>query len=260
MPTKIEWTRRPGGPRGQTWNPWWGCDKIAKECDHCYAAALASRRLPAGPKGTAAKGEWTGTIARNSPPVWADPLKWPAGTLVFTCSMSDFWHEDVPLAWLDEALAVIESTPLTYQILTKRVGNIARRLAALNRRLPANVWIGATIGHPQSLPLLKPLRRIEASVRFLSVEPLLAPMVPGLDLVGIRWVIAGGESGPKARPCHPDWVRAVRDLCVTGGIAFFFKQWGKWANNPVPREHDLDPDAKGGATLDGRLWRAFPAR
>jgi protein gp37 len=173
--------------------------------------------------------------------------------------MSDFWHERVPLEWLDEALDVIEATPhLTYQILTKRPGNIARKLADLKRTLPKNVWIGATIGHPKSLPLLKPLRRVKASLRFLSVEPLLAPMVPGLDLDGIGWVIAGGESGHHARPCDPDWMRAVRDLCVAHRVPLFLKQWGKWANSPTPRGQELDPHAKGGATLDGRLWREFP--
>jgi protein gp37 len=129
--------------------------------------------------GVAAKVEWTGAITRGSPTVWQAALKWPQGSRVFTCSMSDFWHEKVPPGWLDEALDVIEATPhLAYQILTKRPGNIARRLATLKRGLPANVWAGATIGHPKSLPLLKPLRRIEASVRFLSVEPLLDAMVP----------------------------------------------------------------------------------
>jgi protein gp37 len=250
--TKIEWTDR-------TWNPWWGCDKIALECDECYAAVLASRNLHPIHAGVAIKGEWTGEITQATPTVWKAPHNWPSGSRVFTCSMSDFWHERVPLEWLDEALAVMEATPhLIYQILTKRPGNAPRKLAALNRRLPANVWAGATIGHPQSLPLLKPLLRLDASVRFLSVEPLLAPLVPGLDLAGIGWVIAGGESGRNARSCDPEWVRAVRDLCVAGGVAFFMKQWGVWPNNPTPRENELDPKAKGGATLDGRLWREFP--
>jgi protein gp37 len=166
------------------------------------------------------------------------------------------------LTWLDEALDVIEATPwVTYQVLTKRPGNIARKLADLNRRLPTNVWAGATIGHPKSLPLLKPLRRTEAPLLFLSVEPLLAPMVPGLDLSGIGWVIGGGESpgtGHPARPCDAEWMRAVRDLCIDRGVPFFLKQWGRWENNPTPVELELDPKAKGGATLDGRLWREFP--
>jgi protein gp37 len=176
--TKIKWTNK-------TWNPWWGCRKIAPECDHCYAASFASRPLPVhkAHAGVAERGEWSGKITRSSPTVWNAPLRWPAGSLVFTCSMSDFWHEDVPLDWLAEALDVIEATPaLTYQILTNRPGNLARKLTALNRSLPDNVWIGATVGHIDSLPVLKPLRRVAAKLRFLSVEPLLMPMVPGLDL------------------------------------------------------------------------------
>ena len=108
--------------------------------------------------------------------------------------------------------------------------------------------------------LLKPLRHIEASIHFLSVEPLLAPMVPGLDLAGNDWVIGGGESPGRlrARPCDPDWMRALRDLCIARGVPFFLKQWGAWQNNPTPRDQELDPKAHGGATLDGRLWREFP--
>jgi len=161
--------------------------------------------------------------------------------------------------FIDAIVAVMHAASHhTYQILTKRPANLARKLAALNRHLPTNVWAGATTGHPKSLPLLKPLLRVEAPVRFVSVEPLLAPMIPGFDLAGIGWVIAGGESGHDARPCDPEWMRAVRDLCVAHDVPFFLKQWGVWENNPTPRGRELDPDAKGGATLDGRLWREFP--
>jgi protein gp37 len=115
---------------------------------------------------------------------------------------------------------------------------------------------------PEIAAALEALLRIPAPKRFLSCEALLAPLVPGLDLAGIHWVIGGGESPspfhPNARPCHPDWMRALRDLCVDRGVAFFLKQWGIWANNPTPRDQELDPKAKGGATLDGRLWREFP--
>jgi protein gp37 len=249
--TKIEWT-------DYTWNPWWGCDKIAPECDHCYAAMFASRGLHRVHAGVAVKGDWVGIITRSGPKVWRAPFAWHHPARVFTCSMSDFWHEKVDLALVDEALDVIEATPhLTYQILTKRPGNVQRRLEHLRRRLPPNVWIGATVGHPQSLPLLKPLRRIEATLRFLSVEPLLGPMVPGLDLSGIGWVICGGESGHYARPCDRAWMRPVRDLCVSADVPFFLKQWGTWESNPAP-DDELDKAAKGGATLDGRLWREFP--
>jgi protein gp37 len=158
---------------------------------------------------------------------------------------------------------MVDRTPhLTWLLLSKRPGNAMRKLAALSRCWPDNAWAGTTIGHPRSLPLLKPLLRIPAPKRFLSNEPLLAPVVPGLDLTGIDWCIAGGESPssfhPKARPCHPDWVRALRDLCVDRGVAFFMKQWGHRANNPTPWDEEFDPKAKGGATLDGRLWREWP--
>jgi protein gp37 len=175
--------------------------------------------------------------------------------------MSDFWHEGVPLSWLDEALDVIERTPwLHYLVLTKRPGNIARRLADLGRRTPANAWLGITIGHTKSLPLLKPLLRLEASVRFLSCEPLLTPLAAHLSLAGIDWVIGGGQSGPGAAKCNPEWMRALRDLCLANGVPFFLKQWGTWASNPTPRHKELaGPRTSGGATLDGRLWLEFPA-
>lgn len=234
----------------------------------CYAAIFASRGIREPHKGTATRGEWTGAIHRNTPGVWRAPFIYRPGTvcppltLVFTCSMSDFWHEGVPAEWRAEALDVIAATPhLTYQILTKRPGNIKRQLADLGRCWPDNAWCGLTIGHPKSLPLLKPLLRIDAPKRFLSVEPLLAPMVPGLDLTGIDWVIGGGESpgpGHPARPCDPAWMRALRDLCLDPGVAFFFKQWGQKSNNPTPWAEELDRAARGGATLDGRLWREFP--
>src|SRR5690348_15981011 len=118
--------------------------------------------------------------------------------------MSDFWHESVPLEWLAAALDVIEATPhLIYQILIKRPANALRKLDDLNRKLPRNVWFGVTIGDPQSLPLLKPLRRIDAMLKFLSVEPLLAPVASRLVLDDIGWVICGGQSGRGARPCNP---------------------------------------------------------
>jgi hypothetical protein len=146
-------------------------------------------------RGVAVKGEWTGRISPASEAHWRDPFKYRSGTFCFTCSMSDFSHEDVPLDALVRALDTIDATPwVTYLILTKRPALGTRRLAMLNRRLPGNVWAGATVGHPKSLPLLKPLLGIEAPVHFLSVEPLLAPMVSGLDLSGIDWVIGGGES------------------------------------------------------------------
>jgi protein gp37 len=257
--SSIEWTRF-------TWNPWWGCSEISPECGKhgggqhglCYAAVFAGRGLHAVHAGVANNGKWTGRFTKSAETVWRVPFKWRGG-LVFTCSMSDFWHEDVPLPWLDEALDVIDRTPhLTYQVLTKRPGNVARKLVALRRTLPANVWLGITCGHTKSLAGVRVLRRLDATVRFLSCEPLLTPLVPGLDFDGIGWVICGGQSGRDAAICDATSVRALRDHCGVHGVPFFLKQWGTWESNPTPREQELDMKAKGGATLDGRLWREFP--
>jgi protein gp37 len=262
--TKIEWT-------DYTWNPWWGCSEIAPECGQhdggegfCYAAVFAGRGIPKGDDdqpmhaGVAQAGKWTGKITRSGDAVWQAPFKWRSGR-VFASSMTDFWHEGVPLPWLDETLDVMDRTPrLTYQILSKRPGNIARRLADLKRRLPANVWLGATIGHAKSLPLLKPLLRIDATLRLLSCEPLLTGL-PDLKLDGIGWLIGGGQSGWQAAYCDPAWMRGLRDLCIVSSVPFFLKQWGTWESNPTPREQEMaTPKTKGGATLDGRLWRQFP--
>jgi protein gp37 len=255
--TTIEWTEK-------TWCPWWGCDEIAPECGvhggtgFCYAAVLASRKLFPQHEGVTDHGRWTGKLTRSSDKVRREPLTWRKPTLVFISSMSDIWHENAPLEWLDEVLDIMERTPQhTYQALSKRPGNIARKLADLKRSLPRNVWLGATIGHVKSLPLLKPLLRIDATVRFLSCEPLLTAL-PDLKLDGIGWVIAGGQSGRRAAVCNSDWVRALRDLCVRSEVPLFFKQWGNRASNPAPEQERADETAKGGAMLDGRLWKEYP--
>jgi len=261
--TKIEWT-------DFAWNPFGGCSEISPGCgthaphrSHglCYAAVFASRELHLQHAGVAKGGQWTGHFTISSEAVWQAPFKWPRGKLVFTCSMSDFWHESVPLDWLAEALDVIGRTPhLTYQVLTKRPGLIARKLAELKMELPANVWLGFTMGHKRSLAGLKPLLNVEApNLRFLSCEPLMTEL-PKLDLRDrIGWVIGGGQSGRgNLAVTNPDWMRKLRDNCVGDDAPFFLKQWGNWVSNPTPREDELDALAKGGATLDGRLWREFP--
>jgi protein gp37 len=259
--SQIEWTNH-------TWNCWWGCGKIAPECLKCYAARLAGRGLHPHMVETAAAGDWTGLIVPATESVWNAPFTWKKPSLIFTCSMSDFWHQDVPLPLLDRALDVMDRTPQhIYQILSKRPGNAGRKLAALGRRLPKNVWVGVTIGHTDSLPSLKPFLKIEAPIHFLSDEPLLTSLA-GMPLDGIDWVIVGGESGPTPRRTNADWMRDLRDRSVARGTPFFLKQWGNWESNPTPRHLELDPPrlegkkkvgSKGGATLDGRLWREFPA-
>jgi protein gp37 len=270
--TKIEWT----GQGGATWNPYWGCRECAPECgvhgpggEHgiCYAAADASRNRHPIHAGVAVNGKWTGVITRSSDAVWQEPFSCKPGTFAFTCSMGDFAHEAVPLEWQAEAFDVMDRTPfVTYLLLTKRPATLARVLAKLGRELPPNVSLGVTIGHENSVPLLKVLLSIKATKHFLSCEPLLTSLA-GMDLTGVDWVIAGGQSGPNAAICNPDWVRDLRDRCVAQGIAFFLKQWGTWASNPTLKYYELDPPrvvngkhvgSKGGATLDGRLWREFP--
>lgn len=269
--SKIEWTAL-NGKRGFAWNCWWGCTEVAPECGRmfsgegavCYAALFASRGLHTHYRGVAAKGKWTGKILPCTEDVWSAPFAWERqspGAGVFASSMTDIFHEGVPIEWLAALLDVMDRTPgIIYLLLTKRPAIAIRRLAELKRGLPANAWFGVTIGHRQSLPLLKPLRRIECATKYLSNEPLLTALVPGLDLTDIKWCITGGQSGSRALPCNPDHVRQIRDLCCARGVAFFHKQWGTWASNPTPRHLELaDPKVtKGGATLDGRLWRDFP--
>ena len=172
------------------------------------------------------------------------PKTWRKPRLVFVNSMSDLFHGRVPVAFLERVFEVMADTPRhTYQVLTKR----PERAAFLADRLPwpPNVWLGASVESNDYLWRAEQLRAIPARIRFLSLEPLLAP-VPDLDLAGLDWVIVGGESGPGARPLEPDWARAVRDRCGEANVPFFFKQWGGVHKHRT------------GRTLDGRTWDGFP--
>jgi protein gp37 len=172
------------------------------------------------------------------------PRHWRAPRTVFVNSMSDLFHGAVDEEFIAQVFEVMADCPRhTFQVLTKR----SQRLAALADRLnwPANVWMGVSIENDRYRFRADDLRSVDAAVRFLSVEPMLGP-VGNLDLDGIDWVIAGGESGAGARPVDPGWVRDLRDRCIGGGIAFFFKQWG-----------GTTPKA-GGRILDGRTWDQMP--
>jgi protein gp37 len=165
---------------------------------------------------------------------------------VFVDSMSDLFHARVPLAFVRQVMDVMRETPQhTYQVLTKR----SRRLARIGNQLdwPANVWMGVSVENADALGRVDELRRVPAAVRFLSCEPLLGPL-DGIDLEGIGWVIAGGESGPRARPMDPQWVADLRDVCQQAEIPFFFKQWG-----------GRTPKA-GGRILDGQTYDEMPER
>jgi protein gp37 len=230
--SRIEWT-------DATWNPWMGCAKVSPGCAHCYMFT-DQRRYGTDP-----------AVVRRSKTRFDEPLRWKAALLVFTCSWSD-WFIPAADGWRDEAWDVIRRTPhLTYQILTKRPELIADRLPADWGSGWPNVWLGTSIENRRFVQRADVLREAPATVRFISAEPLLGPLA-GLRLEHIDWLIAGGESGPRARRCDPDWVRQLRDRCQAEGVAFFFKQWGSVR---------VGGRGKGGhdeALLDGRRWLEMP--
>ena len=210
--SRIEWTET-------TWNPVTGCTKISQGCKNCYADRMSRRLQAMG----VAKYRGGFSVAVH-PQALGDPLRWREPRLVFVNSMSDLFHEDVPTAFIEAVFKVMnEAHHHTFQVLTKRPS----RVSAFSGRLrwAPNIWLGTSIESEQCLHRLDFLRRADARPKFLSLEPLLGPL-PGLTLEGVDWVIAGGESGPGARPMHSQWVRDIRDKCVATGVPFFFKQWG----------------------------------
>ncbi|SHN77483.1 protein gp37 [Desulfitobacterium chlororespirans DSM 11544] len=277
--SRIEWT-------DHTWNPWQGCHPVSPGCDHCYMYRDKNRY-----------GQDPATVKRSSNQTFRSPLKLKSG-LVFTCSWSDFFIEEAD-EWREEAWEIIRKTPqLTYQILTKRPVNIVDRLPSDWGNGWPNVWLGVTAENQEQADKRIPLLlRIPAAVRFVSVEPMLGPINlmyidhdwqtnaltgkqfdmgrPWKDTGKLAWVICGGETGPGARPMHPDWVRDLRDQCRATDVPFLFKQWGEYA----PCDHfsgiltpgpvislDGQPNGlmakvgkvKAGRLLDGRTWDEFP--
>ena len=239
--TNIEWTE-------VTWNPVTGCDRTSPGCDNCYALRFAGRLKAMGQARYQRDGD-----PRTSGPGFAitchddlvdKPRGWRTARLVFVNSMSDLFHPEVPLEFIRGVFATMEETSRhTYQILTKR----SKRLMQLADELPwpRNVWMGVSVENARYRFRIDHLRRVPARVRFLSVEPLIAPLGK-VDLDGIHWVIVGGESGPGARPVKEEWITEVRDQCVDAGVAFFFKQWG----GRTPKS--------GGRELDGTTWDELP--
>lgn len=239
--TKIEWTEH-------TWNPTTGCTKISPGCKNCYAEALAKRLRAMGANGYDNGFKLSIMEARLK-----QPLQRKKPTIYFVNSMSDLFHEGIDNSFLDRVFDVIRKTPHhTYQILTKR----AERLPAYfgRRKLPENVWLGVSVEDKKyGVPRIDYLRRINATVRFLSVEPLLED-IGEVDLRKIHWVIVGGESGPKARLMKPEWVENIRIQCEEQGAAFFFKQWGGWGADGKKRSK-----AENGREFKGRTWNEMPA-
>jgi protein gp37 len=225
--TGIEWTDK-------TWNPSTGCNKVSPGCTHCYAEAL-TKRFPNNFK--------NGFALTLHPERLLEPLRWRKPSRIFVNSMSDLFHEEVPVSFLKDVFEVIRQTPWhIYQILTKR----HERLVELAPQLEwhENIWMGVSVENQNYAHRVDYLRSCPAKVRFLSCEPLLGSLK--LDLTGIDWVIVGGESGHKHRPIKPEWVREIKNQANTSGAAFFFKQWG-----------GIHPKAAG-RLLDGEIWNEMP--
>lgn len=237
----IEWTEA-------TWNPTTGCDRISAGCDNCYALTLAKRLKAMGSTKYQTDGD-----PRTSGPgfgvaLHADaldiPRRWRDPRTVFVNSMSDLFHARVPLAYVQQVFTVMRETPRhTFQVLTKRAARLAK--VAHHLDWPANVWMGVSVEDDTHRERVNHLREVPAAVRFISAEPLLGPLAD-LDLDGVDWLIAGGESGQGCRPMDPAWVRDLRDQCRSAGTAFFFKQWG----GRTPKV--------GGRLLEGRTWDEMP--
>ncbi|MBI1245946.1 MAG: DUF5131 family protein [Alphaproteobacteria bacterium] len=243
--SRIEWTEA-------TWNPVAGCSILSPGCTNCYAMRMAARLEAMGmekyaglTRKSGGRAKWTGKIKLDEASLEL-PKKWKRGRLIFVNSMSDLFHKDVPAEFVGRVFRTMAEAPQhTFQVLTKR----PERLVELSSRLPwpSHVWMGVSVENADYVERIDLLRRSGARVKFLSLEPLLGPL-DDLDLTGIHWVIAGGESGPGCRPVEKAWVRSIRDQCKEAGVAFHFKQWGGINKK------------RAGRKLDGRTWDQLPAQ
>ena len=238
--SRIEWTE-------QTWNPTVGCTKISPGCKHCYAEVMARRLRAIG-----VKGYENGFRLTLMPERLAEPLERRKPTVYFVNSMSDLFHEKVPLDYIRRVFDVMAHAPQhTFQVLTKRAERMAEFCRGVD--VPANAWLGVSVeNRKHGVPRIDILRTIDAKVRFLSVEPLLED-VGAIGLEGIHWVIVGGESGHKARPMRKEWVDNVKRQCDEAGVAFFFKQWGAWGADGQKRSKKAN-----GRTYHGRIFDSMP--
>ena len=230
--TPIEWT-------DSTWNPVTGCSKISPGCKHCYAERMAHRL-----QAMRQRNYQNGFEVTLQPQMLEHPLHWKAPRSIFVNSMSDLFHDEVPLSYVQQVFDVMNRANWhQYQILTKR----AERVQELSPKLKwaPHIWMGVSVENEKYLYRVDHLRKTGAHVKFLSLEPLLGPLHK-MNLRGIDWAIVGGESGPGARPVDPAWVTDIRDQCVKANVAFFFKQWGG-----VQKK-------KTGRILEGRTWSEMP--
>lgn len=228
----IEWTEA-------TWNPVTGCTKVSAGCRNCYAERMALRLQSMGQSNYV-----HGFQVTMHEHMLERPLSWKKPRIIFTNSMSDLFHEDVPDDFIHDVFNVMKKAcQHIFQILTKR----SERLVSLADSLdwPPNVWMGVTVENAHHTSRINDLCQTGAAIKFLSLEPLLGPLAR-LDLSGINWVIVGGESGPFARPVQEAWIKTIRDQCILNDVPFFFKQWGGTKKKQT------------GRLLDGITWSQLP--
>jgi protein gp37 len=248
--SSIEWTEL-------TWNPVTGCSKTSPGCKFCYAEAM-SKRL----KAMGSDKYKDGFKIRLHPASLNTPFTWRKPKTVFVNSMSDLFHPEVPLEYIQAVFLVMNNTPKhTYQVLTKR----SERLLQISHLLKwtENIWMGVSVESERYTFRIEDLKATAAKIKFLSIEPLIAP-VKSLELENIDWVIVGGESGIKARPIQKIWIEYIKEKCEESNTAFFFKQWGKSKFNDNQEDPTIQADhpmhAKGGCELNGQVFRALPYR
>jgi protein gp37 len=230
--TKIEWTEI-------TWNPVTGCTKISEGCKNCYAEKMAHRLKAMGISKYNA-----GFNLTIHPDSLFEPYNWKNPKVVFVNSMSDLFHEDIPIEFIQQVFEVMNENPQhIFQILTKRADILFRYSSVLN--WSENIWMGVTIENNKHYERINQLRKTGAFIKFLSCEPLLSS-IQDIDLFEIDWVITGGESGPNSRLVKKEWIIEIRDRCTEQNIPFFFKQWGGFNKK------------KTGCELDGIEYKNIP--
>jgi len=232
LKSSIEWTE-------STWNPVTGCTKVSPGCKNCYAERMAERLKAMGQANYV-----NGFDLALQPHMLELPLRWKKPQTIFVNSMSDLFHEDVPLSYIQKVFDVMSQADWhRFQVLTKR----SERLAELDKYLEwsPNIWMGVSVETDCYCTRIDDLRKTHAFMKFLSIEPLLGPL-PNLDLDSMDWVIVGGESGPKSRPMKEEWVTEIRNQCTKASVPFFFKQWGGTNKK------------KAGRLLEGRTWDEVP--
>lgn len=237
--SEIEWT-------DATWNPVRGCTKVSPGCDHCYAETFAERF-----RGVRGHPYEQGFDLKIVPGKLAEPLRWKTPKMIFVNSMSDLFHKDVPDDYVEAVCRVMERANWhTYQVLTKRSSRLRNMLQGHMQFAASlrHIWWGVSVeNRAHGLVRIKHLQEAPASVRFLSIEPLLEDLGE-INLEGIHWVIVGGESGPGARPVQKEWVVSIQEQCERAAIPFFFKQWGGVRKSKAGRE------------IDGRTFDGLPDR